>query len=300
MSQTATPTLGPATAEPPPIVRKAMSLVGDITTLPEVTVKVINIVEDPRSTARDLHEVIKTDPALSARLLKVVNSAFYGLPGQVATVDRAIVLLGLSTVKNIAIAASIGRLFTGERISDTFTAKDIWRHSVAVGVLTRQVYRHAFAHQPDADEAFLSGLIHDLGLLVIRQAFPQQLAQIIDRHTKEGGNFCALEEEILGANHQAFGQALATKWKFPMRLRMVLGHHHVLEGLAPECQPAAKAIFIADTMASQEKVGFPLTAAHQTITPELLQELDLAPEKLEEFRAALPENVASAAATLTG
>ena len=89
------------------LVDKALSSIGDIATLPEVTIKIIELVEDPKSTARDLHEVIKRDPALSVKVLKVVNSAFYGLPGQVASVDRAIILLGLSAVKNIAIAASI-------------------------------------------------------------------------------------------------------------------------------------------------------------------------------------------------
>ena len=88
------------------VVTKALANIGDIATLPEVTVKIIEIVEDPNSTARDLHSVIKNDPALSAKVLKVVNSAFYGLPGQIGSVDRAIVLLGMSAVKNIAVAAT--------------------------------------------------------------------------------------------------------------------------------------------------------------------------------------------------
>ena len=102
------------------VVTQALASVGDIATLPEVTVKIIEIVEDSRSTVRDLHEVIKRDPALSTKVLKVVNSAFYGLPGQIASVDRAIILLGLSAVKNIAIAASIARLYRGGKISSRF------------------------------------------------------------------------------------------------------------------------------------------------------------------------------------
>ena len=108
---------------------------------PEVTIKIIELVEDPKSTARDLHEVIKNDPALSVKVLKVVNSAFYGLPGQVASVDRAIILLGLSAVKNIAIAASIARLFKGKRISQQFTAAD--RYLVARESTSRQAFARA-------------------------------------------------------------------------------------------------------------------------------------------------------------
>ncbi len=274
-------------------------MIGDIATLPEITAKIISIVEDPRSTARDLHSLIKGDPALSARLLKVVNSAFYGLPGQVSTLDRAIVLLGLATVKNIAIAASISRLFTGTRISESFTARDLWRHSVAVAVLSRQIRRQCCTQQPDADEAFLGGLIHDLGLLVIRQAFPQQLAEVIDRCEQTGGTFCAVEEEVLGANHQAFGQALATKWKFPNRLRAIVGYHHNVHTLAPEHQMTTRIVAIADTVASQEKLGFHLTAAHQTLDPETLSSVDLAPEALEAMRAELAENVAAAESSLS-
>ena len=121
------------------VVDKALQALGDVATLPEVTIKIIQIVEDPKSTARDLHGVIKNDPALSVKVLKVVNSAFYGLPGQVASVDRAIILLGLSAVKNIAIAASIARLFKGRRISEHFSASDLWRHSVAVAVTAQDI-----------------------------------------------------------------------------------------------------------------------------------------------------------------
>ena len=111
------------------VIKIALAKIGDIATLPEVTSKIITIVDDPKSTARDLHAIIKTDPALATKILKVVNSAFYGLPGQVSDLDRAIILLGLSAVKNIAISASISRLFTAEKISDNFSARDIWLHS---------------------------------------------------------------------------------------------------------------------------------------------------------------------------
>ena len=84
----------------------------EIATLPEVTMKIVEVVQDPRSTAHDLHKIVSNDPALSSRVLRVVNSAFYGLPGQIGSIDRAIMLLGLNAIKNIAIAASLND--TGE------------------------------------------------------------------------------------------------------------------------------------------------------------------------------------------
>ncbi|MFH0980054.1 MAG: HDOD domain-containing protein [Planctomycetota bacterium] len=138
------------------IVAKALAGIGDIATLPEVMVKIIETVEDPRSTARDLHVIIKRDPALSAKVLKVVNSAFYGLPGQISGIDRAIVLLGLSAVKNLAIAASIARLFKHNRISEHFDPKELWRHSVAVGLASRLIGKLS-DEVPALDELFVVG-----------------------------------------------------------------------------------------------------------------------------------------------
>ena len=105
--------------------------ISHIATLPEITLRIIELVEDPSSTAQDLHKVIANDPALCSRILKVVNSAFYGLPRQIGSINRAIVLLGLNAVKNIAIAASLTKLFRGGDLCPKFSARDLWIHSIA-------------------------------------------------------------------------------------------------------------------------------------------------------------------------
>ena len=281
------------------VVTQALASVGDIATLPEVTVKIIEIVEDSRSTVRDLHEVIKRDPALSTKVLKVVNSAFYGLPGQIASVDRAIILLGLSAVKNIAIAASIARLYRGGKISSRFTAKDLWRHSVAVGVASRAI-ASAAGVVAGLDEIMLAGLIHDLGLLVERQAFPEQLAQAIDRCEAGEGDLIALEEQVIGADHQAFGDALTAKWRFPRNLRAVIGFHHFPDRLSSELLQLGAIIRTADILCCHEKIGFPLTAHNDEFTQELLDGVGVTVDQLTEIRAGLDSLVNEAEATLTG
>jgi len=280
------------------IVDKALSSIGEISTLPEVTVKIIEIVEDSRSTARDLHKVIKYDPALSAKVLKVVNSAFYGLPGQIASVDRAIILLGLSAVKNIAIAASIARLFKGGRISEEFTATDLWRHSMAVGVTCRMISKQT--HYPvQPDELFVAGLIHDLGILVERQAFPEKLTEVIERCAAGEGIFTELEFDVIGADHQMFGNALTTRWKFPRHLRAACGFHHNPQTLSEELKKLGYVMFVSDVLCCQEQIGFYQTAAHATITDEILGEIGIMQEQLQEIRAELPDQLADAEATLS-
>lgn len=281
------------------IVEKALASIGDLATLPEVTIRIIELVEDPKSTARDLHEVIKNDPALSVKVLKVVNSAFYGLPGQVASVDRAIILLGLSAVKNIAIAASIARLFKGSRISEHFSASDLWRHSVAVAVAARSIAKMS-PHPVMPDEIFVAGLIHDLGTLVERQSYPDQFAEVIDHCMNSDADFLQVEREVIGADHQAFGAGLTVKWKFPRHLRAAVGFHHNPEALSPELRNMATLIQVADILACEEQVGFYLTARNRIIEEEALGALGVTRAQVEEVREALPDLLAEAEQTLAG
>src|SRR5258705_3536228 len=112
------------------VVDTAIKGISHIATLPEITLKIVELVEDPKSTAQDLHKVISNDPALCSRILKVVNSSFYGLPGQIGSINRAIVMLGLNAVKNIAIAASLAKLFRGGELTPSFSPRLLWTHSV--------------------------------------------------------------------------------------------------------------------------------------------------------------------------
>lgn len=285
----------PLATDPAQAVKLALSRIGDIATLPEVTARIISVVDDPKSTARDLHNIIKNDPALATKILKVVNSAFYGLPGQVSEIDRAIVLLGLSAVKNIAISASISRLFTSERISDRFSARDIWKHCVAVAVATRQ-FCSITGKRAFAEEAFLAGLIHDLGLLIERQAFPDQLKDVIRIASETNRPLCEIEMELIGADHQMLGAALASKWKFPRGLQVVLGYHHRIDCLSEENRLPTAIVHIADILVCHERIGFFLTAEQQPLDDVLLESVGLTEADFNTVREQLPALVEDAEA----
>jgi HD-like signal output (HDOD) protein len=271
------------------IVAKALGKIGDIATLPEVTLRIIKIVEDPKSTARDLHAIIKYDPPLSAKILKVVNSAFYGLPGQISSVDRAIVLLGLRAVKNIAIATSVTRLFKGARPVTGFDPKELWRHCLAVGVTCRLIFQRK--DKSRAEEAFLAGLIHDIGIIVAFQAFADRFGDLVSRVRDENMPWCQAETEIFGVDHQTLGMGLASKWKFPMGLRAAIGYHHCPERVAEDNRLLAYAVYLADTIACVDRKGFCLTVRDDqaVITPELLETLGLTENDLTALRADLDD-----------
>lgn len=282
--------LDPSTPTLPPTLAKALDKVTEISAIPEITTRIMDVVENPKATARDMHDIVKCDPALAARVLKVVNSAFYGLPSQIANLDRAIIMLGLSAVKNIALAASISRLFTPEPICEQFEARDLWKHSIAVGVCSRLLARKVT--REFAEEAFVAGLVHDMGLLIEHQLFGAKLRQVALRCFHQIEDFRTVERELIGADHEAFGAALAVKWKFPQSLRNAIAYHHDPARLNPEFRRLAAFVCIADVCCCQIKHGFYLTAAHQQLSNELLQEVGLTPATLETITAELPANIA--------
>jgi HD-like signal output (HDOD) protein len=262
--------------------------VTEISSLPEVTTRIVEIVEDPKSTAQDMHDIVKHDPALAAKILKVVNSAFYGLPSQIASLDRAIVMLGLSAVKNIALAASLSRLFRPGVISERFAARDLWSHCISVGVCARLLAQASFGQ---AEEAFVAGLVHDMGLLIEYQLFPQKLKAVAERCETQPQGFCALEREIIGADHLAFGAALAAKWKFPPLLRCAISHHHNPDTVKPEFKQVVTAVQVADIICCQNELGFYLTAQKQDVTDEMLELVGLSDAKVGEVLEVLPERI---------
>lgn len=279
------------------VVAAAIREISHIATLPEVTLKIIRLVEDPSSTAQDLHQVIAKDPALSTRILKVVNSAFYGLPGQIGSINRAIVLLGLNAVKNIAIAASLAKLFKGGQLTPTFSAKDLWSHSAATAAATKMIADKLRIGL--SDEAFLAGLIHDVGLMVMMQYDRNKLIEVLDKTAANpGSNMLEIEQQIFGATHQDFGAALCEKWKFPRSFCNVTGFHHHPFDLPADQRTLTCMVVIADRLAAEANFGFRLDVTDTSISPELLDEIKLDAEGLADIRARLPEQLKTVEAML--
>ncbi len=273
------------------IVARALSSAPDVATLPEVMAKILEVTDDPERGANELFDIINRDPVLSAKLLQVVNSAFYGLPGQVADVDRAIVLLGLKQVRNLAIATSAGEWFRASPDQRLFDARELWRHSVAVSVAAREIALLS-GDRSDAPEMFLTGLIHDIGLLFERQALPDPLSGVVRFcNTSRSDGLLAAERRVIGATHEEFGEALATKWRFPRRLRMAVGGHHRPWDLPDELRRTGMILYCADAVCCQEGIGLDLSARGRELDDETLAGAGLTREQLPILREKLIREV---------
>jgi putative nucleotidyltransferase with HDIG domain len=217
--------------------------------LPEVTLRIVDIVSKDSGDAADLHRAISTDPALCLRLLKVANSAFYGLPRPITSIDRAVVLLGGEAIRNIALAASLGRM-----ISDgdgEFSARSLWRHSLAVAAAAQDVAKAVGSDDPG--EAFLAGLLHDIGFMVQMQYDRKRLVQALTMAAAGDQPLVEIEDEIFGANHQDFGRELCRQWQLPESIGEVLWEHH--EVTQPRDEPMMLAHVVRAAEGFAERCG---------------------------------------------
>ncbi len=204
---------------------------------PPVLNKVAEICRDPSSNARDLGSVIATDEALTSRLIKMVNSAYYGLRGTVSTVTQAVVVLGYQEIRNMVYAVRAEDVFRGGTVTGGIDLLALWDHCLQVAVLAREMsYRKRY---PVPEEVFVAGIIHDFGQVVLNQLLGADYRKFRDRAHADGHDLAAAENQQFGISHAEIGRRLAEKWNFPESLQAAVAYHHQLpdeqelSGVAP-------------------------------------------------------------------
>jgi putative nucleotidyltransferase with HDIG domain len=193
--------------------------VRDLPALPSIVLDLISSFGCENVDVTTLAEKMSRDQAMSAKILRLANSSFYGLPAKVKTVRQAIVVLGFDSARALAVAGNvIDRFGAGQgRIDVAY----FWRHSIATALCARSLARHAGL---DQDAAFVGGLLHDIGRLVLAISFPEQYARVIAEYDDAG--LSAVELRVLGVDHERAGQLLAEAWKFPPVIQRAIGQHH--------------------------------------------------------------------------
>lgn len=193
---------------------------GDLPPLPEVAWKVLQITSDLYWNACDFEKVVTHDQALTAKILKISNSAFFGLRGTVSTVSQAAVILGNRRLRSLVVAASLEGVFGGR----TLNGERLWEHSLAVALATGQLaLKRNF---PEPEEAFVAGLMHDIGKAVLDGNREEVYTEILKRANLEHIQVIDLEREMLGFDHTQVGSLLATKWNLAPHIEEVVRYHH--------------------------------------------------------------------------
>lgn len=232
----------------------AKSLIKDLSPLvspPEVCMKATELLQDGNSSSKQVANVIIHDPNLTARLLKLVNSSYYGMSSQIDTVSRAVTVLGNSELSSLIYAISSVRSFS--RIPDKLTnMTTFWQHSVYTGLVAKQLAKRLNVLQPE--RLFVAGLLHDIGTLVINARFPELAQNIIEDAEGEEEHLYQMEQKLLGFDHAYLGALMLEDWKLPAHLyESVRWHHEPMQ--AQESIMDACILHISNILANRSCVG---------------------------------------------
>ena len=198
--------------------------------------KVLEICSRPDTVPNDLNRVISLDPVLAGQVLKLINSAYYSLMNKVTSLTRAIIMLGLNTVKNLALSTAIIRSVSQAKKSRALPIRAFWAHSIAVGVMAKLLAAGRGLSLAEREEYFVAGLLHDLGKIPIGDEYTEVLARVETAQNP----LVTVEQQVLGLDHEEVGAMIATKWKLNAVLTDAICHHH-----APELAAAAHRDLVA-------------------------------------------------------
>lgn len=222
-------------------------VVGQIGTLPSLPAVIMELIQSLGDEDVDTHLLTKkiaSDQALVAKMLRVANSSFYGLQGKVTSVQDVVVVLGLRSVRTLAMAAAVTGSFSARNAVPGFDFGRFWRHSMGTALCARALARRLKMNE---ENAFTAGLLHDIGRLVLVACFPSHLAAALAHRNAHGCLWRDAERAVIGIDHAAIGEALTAYWKFPGTIRESVARHHELDpGLH---NPLTGVVHVADVIA---------------------------------------------------
>ena len=231
----------------PEQLKEKVQTIIQLPALPTIAMEVVDLVDNPKTSASRLGKLISTDQALTAKVLKIANSPFYGFPKKISTIDFAIIVLGYDALKEIVISISL--VSSLQKKSDqVFDAKGFWDHAITTGVLARRLARDLGYRV--SGEVFVGGLLHDMGISVLHRYFKNEFKRIVEIARDTDLTFLEAEESVLGVTHAEVGGWLAERWNLPDHLVEAISQHHTPTRAAKNTDLVAL-IHVADVFANR-------------------------------------------------
>ena len=248
----------------------------DLPSVPIVVQKLHTMISDRNVGSNAVARVVETDAALVARLVKLVNSPFYGFPRRITSVEEAIAILGFNVLHQLVLTTAVADAFAG--LDRSFDMNGFWLHSFGVGVMAKNLL--PAARRDEQNEALMCGILHDLGRLVYLRADARRFAAFY--RNRNALISIADEETHLGQNHQQVGELLARKWNFPEAIAVVIANHHTPTNAPLESRTLVSAVHVADVICHAMHIGHSVTAYVAHFEPQAWAHLSLTSAALEQ------------------
>lgn len=256
--------------------------------------KVLETCNDPYASPNELSRVISLDPVLTGQVLRLINSAYYALPQGITTLPRAIIMLGLNTVKNLALSLAVLETMSGKGGLRTVSSNDFWAHCLCVGVSARCISVLKGASLSEREDYFIAGLLHDLGKIPLNKQFPEQYHWAFNKANRSDDPrplFWA-ENEIFGLDHCMVGQLIAEKWKLGESLIQALAHHHSTDDAHPDARSFVSVVALANGCAKRWRIGSSGDSIqNDKLVSDLLEKVGVQSSVLEELHERVLEEI---------
>lgn len=271
----------------------------DMPTLPVIAMKVSELINDPNSTSADIAAILKQDQVLTAKILRLVNSSYYAVPGGVTDVQKALAFLGFNTVAQLVLSLSVFSMFT-KFGSEDLSMKDFWMHALGAAVCAEVVAKHSKAAKPE--EAFTCGLLHDIGKLVLFEVDPERLTSILHESQAERTGFIDVERKHEYLSHAYIGEMMAARWGLPQVVRQAIRYHHYDVGgmatLLPSAKKVIQVVRLANVIAVKNRIGKSGDYSEGAVSADMLAPLGLRNEDVSTIEKDLSRAMEKAGAFL--
>ena len=226
----------------------------DISSIKSTVSAIIQVINDPKSSAKDLKPIIEVDPPLTAKMLRLANSAFYGYPKTINDIQEAVVCIGFDAIKELALSQKVSELFNQDDPFAGYSRAVLWKHSIAVGLCGKLLYQKLLKEK--GDNIYVTGLLHDIGIIVEDQFLLSEFYYVLDNTGPGKANFPEVERATMGYDHSDIGRAVAEDWQFPDELSAAIGRHHNPDEVAEEFAKITSALYIANFVCQSRGIGY--------------------------------------------
>lgn len=216
-----------------PSAQNLIDKFNDMKTLPHVAIRITQMVGNESATMQEFEEIIRLDPVLVTRLLRLANSPYFGLSSQVNSIAKAVVYIGMRHLRNLVAVEGLRNLYQDNQEGGIFSRKDLWIHSATVAILAQMISRRIFGE--DGEDVFLAAIIHDIGLIIEDQLVGAELRRVCTDYLAEDHEepITMFEDAVIGTNHAKVGRLLASEWHLPDQVVEAIRFHHSFDKQFP-------------------------------------------------------------------
>ncbi|MEW6502172.1 MAG: HDOD domain-containing protein [Thermodesulfobacteriota bacterium] len=259
-------------------IDEILSLVKHVQPFPKVVQRVMEMLDDPETDVKALAEVIQYDQVITANVLKICNASYFGLPRKVSSLNEALVIVGHNTLKDIIITSSSARFYKGA-VGEGYKLEqgELWRHSVATGILAKHMVKHIREVDPGA--AYTVGLLHDIGKRFLSTFVADDFKQIMIKVVKDHCSFVEAEKELLGIDHAELGGLILEKWEFPEEMQLAVRQHHDPDALKKE--PLTALVSLSNALVISMGIGVGADGLATKLQGEGLKRFGITPPDLD-------------------